>query len=112
MLCSIIETVDRSLALIVGRALDAQGFFVNVVPDIPISSTDESPAKNIGGADTNELQISAGGAKIRDSRNLFYTISTLPVCGVIPSLTECYAVTCSDFGCYASSCPRSIVHCL
>ncbi|PPQ91478.1 hypothetical protein CVT25_013735 [Psilocybe cyanescens] len=91
----IIKTTDRNLALLLGRALDAQKFFHDVTYD----------------------------HRLRDSANELYQFQTkmpspfdspivdeitLPS-GVFTLLTDCYSPTCSrDQLCYSIACPRRL----
>ncbi|KAJ3890723.1 CNH domain-containing protein [Lentinula edodes] len=92
----IIKTTDRNLALLLGRALDAQKFFHDVTYD----------------------------HRLRDSANELYQFRTklpspfvssfssdeveLPS-GVFTLLTDCYSPTCSrDQLCYSIACPRRL----
>ena len=86
----IIKTTDRNLALLLGRALDAQKFFHDVTYD----------------------------HRLRDSNTEMYqfkeTLMDEPtespgVNGVFVLLTECYSPTCTrDQLCYSIACPRRL----
>lgn len=86
----IIKTTDRNLALLLGRALDAQKFFHDVTYD----------------------------HRLRDSQSEMYqfreTMMDEPheapeVNGVFVLLTECYSPTCTrDQLCYSIACPRRL----
>ena len=86
----IIKTTDRNLALLLGRALDAQKFFHDVTYD----------------------------HRLRDSATEMYqfreTMMDEPheapeVNGVFVLLTECYSPTCTrDHLCYSIACPRRL----
>ena len=86
----IIKTTDRNLALLLGRALDAQKFFHDVTYD----------------------------HRLRDSSTEMYqfreTMMDEPheapeVNGVFVLLTECYSPTCTrDHLCYSIACPRRL----
>ncbi len=85
----IIKTTDRNLALLLGRALDAQKFFHDVTYD----------------------------HRLRDSPNELYQFretmmdsdDTQPVNGVFVLLSECYSPTCTpDNLCYSIACPRRL----
>lgn len=79
----IIKTTDRNLALLLGRALDAQKFFHDVTYDHRLRDT------------ANELYQFSGEAE--------------PVNGVFTLLTECYSPTCTrDQLCYSIACPRRL----
>lgn len=86
----IIKTTDRNLALLLGRALDAQKFFHDVTYD----------------------------HRLRDSTTEMYQFretmmdepaETPEVNGVFVLLTECYSPTCTrDQLCYSIACPRRL----
>jgi len=84
VLCQIIETTDRTLALLLGRALDAQFVFRNVTYQ----------------------------ARLLDSREELYRFEDLSikgkeVSGVFTLLTQCYSPTCTPEGlCYSVTCPK------
>ncbi|KAK8917279.1 hypothetical protein H634G_09130 [Metarhizium anisopliae BRIP 53293] len=90
VLSYIIRTTDRNLALLLGRALDAQKFFHDVTYE----------------------------HRLRDSQSEMYQFKeTLmeepeekpPVNGVFVLLTECYSPTCTrDQLCYSIACPRRL----
>ena len=83
----IIKTTDRNLALLLGRALDAQRFFHDVTYD----------------------------HRLRDSPQEVYqfqeSLADTPsqVNGIFTLLTECYSATCTpDQLCYSIGCPRRL----
>ena len=83
----IIKTTDRNLALLLGRALDAQKFFHDVTYD----------------------------HRLRDSSQEIYQFretlmdESSNVNGVFTLLTECYSPTCTrDRLCYSIACPRRL----
>ncbi|KAF3917047.1 hypothetical protein ABW21_db0208163 [Orbilia brochopaga] len=89
MIAYIIKTSDRNLALLLGRALDAQKFFHDVTYD----------------------------HRLRDSANEVYQFrerlvdedKNSDVNGVFTLLTECYSPTCTrDRLCYSIACPRRL----
>jgi hypothetical protein len=90
VLSYIIRTTDRNLALLLGRALDAQKFFHDVTYE----------------------------HRLRDSTNEIYQFRETmsndpnekpPVNGVFVLLTECYSPTCTrDQLCYSIACPRRL----
>lgn len=117
-LCHIIRTSDRNLALLVGRALDAQKFFHDVTydhrlrdstaelyqfrvrlapgPGHPLVQDDELGAPEVGA-----LSSSVG----RPTQDQEDDVPT----GVFTLLTECYSPTCSpDRLCYSITCPRRL----
>ncbi len=85
----IIKTTDRNLALLLGRALDAQKFFHDVTYDHRLR---DAPAelyqfKETMGEETTGKEVN----------------------GVFTLLTECYSPTCTrDHLCYSIACPRRL----
>ncbi|KAH9436602.1 hypothetical protein MCOR02_000275 [Pyricularia oryzae] len=91
VLSYIIRTTDRNLALLLGRALDAQKFFHDVTYEHRLrdSSTEMYQFKET----MTEEQEDAGTA----------------VNGVFVLLSECYSPTCTrDQLCYSIACPRRL----
>ncbi|KAL5598940.1 hypothetical protein BROUX41_003741 [Berkeleyomyces rouxiae] len=87
VLSYIIRTTDRNLALLLGRALDAQKFFHDVTYE----------------------------HRLRDSQNELYQFKEMEgeekssVNGVFVLLSECYSPTCTrDQLCYSIACPRRL----
>lgn len=87
LIAYIIKTTDRNLALLLGRALDAQKFFHDVTYD----------------------------HRLRDSPTELYQFreslmeDSSDVNGVFTLLTECYSPTCTrDKLCYSIACPRRL----
>ncbi|KAJ1306998.1 hypothetical protein OPQ81_007978 [Rhizoctonia solani] len=128
----IIKTSDRNLALLLGRALDAQKFFHDVTYDHrlrdspqeiyqfsgprPVTSWDTEGAEEGEATPVRPGLLSPGqgsgsgtgsgnaGAHAADDEDAV----PLPS-GVFTLLTECYSPTCSrDKPCYCSICPRRI----
>ncbi|OAA53515.1 Rho guanyl nucleotide exchange factor [Niveomyces insectorum RCEF 264] len=98
VLSFIIRTTDRNLALLLGRALDAQKFFHDVTYEHRLrDSTNEmyqfrENLDDMGNEDTAPL---AG--------------TTTGVNGVFVLLSECYSPTCTrDQLCYSIACPRRL----
>ena len=84
----IIKTTDRNLALLLGRALDAQKFFHDVTYDHRLR---DSPAE------------------IFQFREALIEDNSTHVNGVFTLLTECYSPTCTrDRLCYSIACPRRL----
>lgn len=85
----IIKTADRNLALLLGRALDAQKFFHDV---------------------TYEHRLRDAQAEIYQFRETMgEEASAKDVNGVFTLLTECYSPTCTrDQLCYSIACPRRL----
>lgn len=86
----IIKTTDRNLALLLGRALDAQKFFHDVTYD-------------------HRLRDANGEVyKFKETLGEDMPISS-DVNGVFTLLTECYSPTCTrDQLCYSIACPRRL----
>lgn len=83
----IIKTTDRNLALLLGRALDAQKFFHDV---------------------TYDHRLRDSGQEIYQFRETLMEDSS-DVNGVFTLLTECYSPTCTrDRLCYSIACPRRL----
>lgn len=94
----IIKTTDRNLALLLGRALDAQKFFHDVTYDHRLRDT------------SNELyQFNEMVVDGQSNENNNMGSATVPVNGVFTLLTECYSPTCTrDQLCYSIACPRRL----
>ncbi len=91
LIAYIIKTTDRNLALLLGRALDAQKFFHDVTYDHRLR---DSPT---------ELY------QFRESLREDSSDITSEVNGVHTLLTECYSPTCTrDRLCYSIACPRRL----
>lgn len=89
VLSYIIRTTDRNLALLLGRALDAQKFFHDVTYEHRLR---DSASEMYQFRDT---MMEEGGEK--------------PVNGVFVLLSECYSPTCTrDQLCYSIACPRRL----
>lgn len=83
IIAEIVRTPDRNLALLLGRALDAQKLFHDVTYD----------------------------SRLRDSTSEIYQLTEPPaaVNGVFTLLAECYSPTCTrDRLCYSIACPRRL----
>ena len=84
----IIKTTDRNLALLLGRALDAQKFFHDV---------------------TYDHRLRDSTSEIFQFRESLMEDTTTHVNGVFTLLTECYSPTCTrDRLCYSIACPRRL----
>ncbi|KAF9580142.1 RHO1 GDP-GTP exchange protein 2 [Lunasporangiospora selenospora] len=107
----IIKTTDRNLALLLGRALDAQKLFHDVTYDHRLRDS------------VNELykfrsKMITGGSRGRsmDQKNYIAPYQAPPqaddteyVNGVFTLLTDCYSPTCTrDKLCYSIACPRRL----
>lgn len=89
LIAYIIKTTDRNLALLLGRALDAQKFFHDV---------------------TYEHRLrDAPGEVYQFRETMGEEASSKDVNGVFTLLTECYSPTCTkDHLCYSIACPRRL----
>ena len=84
----IIKTTDRNLALLLGRALDAQKFFHDV---------------------TYEHRLRDLPSELYQFRETVLEDPSTNVNGVFTLLTECYSPTCTrDRLCYSIACPRRL----
>lgn len=87
----IIKTTDRNLALLLGRALDAQKFFHDVTYSHRLR---DSPTEMY---------------QFRDAVMMDEPTEESSVNGVFVLLTECYSPTCTpDQLCYSIACPRRL----
>ncbi len=98
VLSFIIRTTDRNLALLLGRALDAQKFFHDVTYEHRLrDSTNEmyqfrENLDEMGGDETSSQVSTSTGVN-----------------GVFVLLSECYSPTCTrDQLCYSIACPRRL----
>ena len=91
LIAYIIKTTDRNLALLLGRALDAQKFFHDVTYE-------------------HRLRDAPGEVyQFRETIGDDNTSKTGQVNGVFTLLTECYSPTCTkDQLCYSIACPRRL----
>lgn len=126
----IIKTTDRNLALLLGRALDAQKFFHDVTYDHrlrdspnelyqfrermpnPFDSDEMCPTAADGDQSQALLpQIQENGVRTRRpsiSNTVLSDESSMPS-GVFTLLTDCYSPTCTrDRLCYSIACPRRL----
>ena len=88
LIAYIIKTTDRNLALLLGRALDAQKFFHDV---------------------TYEHRLRDSPVELYQSRETVVEDPSSNVNGVFTLLTECYSPTCTkDKLCYSIACPRRL----
>lgn len=88
LIAYIIKTTDRNLALLLGRALDAQKFFHDVTYD-------------------HRLRDSL--TEIFQFQETVLEDTSIHVNGVFTLLTECYSPTCTrDRLCYSIACPRRL----
>ena len=88
LIAYIIKTTDRNLALLLGRALDAQKFFHDV---------------------TYEHRLRDSPAELYQFNDMSMEVPSANVNGVFTLLTECYSPTCTkDRLCYSIACPRRL----
>ncbi|KAH6579904.1 hypothetical protein BASA50_006377 [Batrachochytrium salamandrivorans] len=93
ILAYIIKTSDRNLALLLGRALDAQGFFHDVTYTHRLR---DSPSELF-----KFESWESEGSDIDEAERFPHGVFTL--------LTDCYTPTCTrDRLCYSITCPRRI----
>ncbi|PRT56608.1 Rho1 guanine nucleotide exchange factor 1 [Wickerhamiella sorbophila] len=89
----IIKTPDRNLALLLGRALDAQKFFHDVTYDNRLRDSPNEVYQFATSA-TSEGEVGASDSYVN---------------GVFTLLADCYSPTCTrDKLCYSISCPRRL----
>lgn len=89
LIAYIIRTTDRNLALLLGRALDAQKFFHDVTYDHRLRD--------------------ASGEVYQFRETMGEEATSKEVNGVFTLLTECYSPTCTrDDLCYSIACPRRL----
>ncbi|KAL2820490.1 CNH domain-containing protein [Aspergillus cavernicola] len=89
LIASTIKTTDRNLALLLGRALDAQKFFHDVTYDHRLRD--------------------APGEVYQFKETMGEEPPSSDVNGVFTLLTECYSPTCNrDSLCYSIACPRRL----
>ncbi|ANB12749.1 Rho family guanine nucleotide exchange factor ROM2 [Sugiyamaella lignohabitans] len=129
----IIKTPDRNLALLLGRALDAQKFFHDVTYDHRLRDThnecyqfNEIVIEEEAANDTNQQALvhknstSSARSTSTSHRSLSQksehgessepgATSVVSVNGVFTLLAECYSPTCTrDRLCYSIACPRRL----
>ncbi|KAF5361828.1 hypothetical protein D9756_002262 [Leucocoprinus leucothites] len=115
----IIKTTDRNLALLLGRALDAQKFFHDVTYDHRLRDSSSELYQfrtSLGPYVSGEL-----AAELRNGDEAVSPVNATPPeemqeleeiplpSGVFTLLTDCYSPTCSrDQLCYSIACPRRL----
>lgn len=88
LIAYIIKTTDRNLALLLGRALDAQKFFHDV---------------------TYDHRLRDSSTEIFQFRESLMEDNSTNVNGVFTLISECYSPTCTrDQLCYSIACPRRL----
>ncbi|KAJ3558567.1 hypothetical protein NP233_g11485 [Leucocoprinus birnbaumii] len=115
----IIKTTDRNLALLLGRALDAQKFFHDVTYDHRLRDSPNelyqfktSLGPYVSGELAAELQNGDEAASPANATppDELQEPEEIPLpSGVFTLLTDCYSPTCSrDQLCYSIACPRRL----
>ncbi|KAF8659898.1 hypothetical protein AX16_001782 [Volvariella volvacea WC 439] len=129
----IIKTTDRNLALLLGRALDAQKFFHDVTYDHRLRDSPNElyqfqtrvPSPFVSGEFQTDDPIIQNGKSANDSsaeenhspapagrsrKDISTSLDDVPLpSGVFTLLTDCYSPTCSrDQLCYSIACPRRL----
>lgn len=100
-LAKILQTADRNLALLVGRALDAQGLLHHVTYSYRLRDT-SNELYTFGNLHPMPLSPTKGPQSARYQ-------GTLHLNGVFTLLTDCYSPTCSrEAPCYSVTCPRRL----
>jgi hypothetical protein len=118
IIADIIKTTDRNLALLLGRALDAQKFFHDVTYDhrlrdspVEIYQFRERLGAGSGfasGEDPQQLSVVLQGGDDDGASIMSEEGSSMPS-GVFTLLTDCYSPTCTrDKLCYSIACPRRL----
>lgn len=107
VIAHIIKTPDRNLALLLGRALDAQKFFHDVTYDHRLRDTQNEVYQ------LNELIIDEKEEQQRHhqepSDDRQQREGAVIVNGIFTLLAECYSPTCTrDHLCYSIACPRRL----
>ncbi|KAG2213821.1 hypothetical protein INT47_001090, partial [Mucor saturninus] len=109
----ILNTNDRNLALLVGRALENQDLFHHVDYKYKLrdSDTELYQFQFIHHDDTIFLETMSANKlsskKSSNKRNVPSACKTLPINGIFSVLTDCYSPTCTRKSpCYSISCPR------
>ncbi|KAF7732803.1 RHO1 GDP-GTP exchange protein 2 [Apophysomyces ossiformis] len=99
-LMQVIRTNDRNLALLVGRALDAQNFFHDINYEHRLRDSSDELYRF-----RDQVQAMGVGQEPTEKKAVLDD-DELPN-GVFTLLTECYSPTCTrDNLCYSTSCPR------
>ncbi|KAI8355573.1 hypothetical protein BD560DRAFT_407214 [Blakeslea trispora] len=110
----ILSTSDRTLALLVGRALESQGLFhhVNYDRELRDLETELYQIEYTGNQSASDNQTSANKLfPLRKSgrKHVPFVCETLPINGVFSIFTNCYSPTCTSKNpCYSPSCPKKI----
>ncbi|KAF9054498.1 RhoGEF Rgf2 [Panaeolus papilionaceus] len=118
----IIKTTDRNLALLLGRALDAQKFFHDVTYDHRLRDSANElyqfrtklPSPFVSGElpqqEPSPESLVSGVTNALRSRADSISSDEAPLpSGVFTLLTDCYSPTCSrDQLCYSIACPRRL----
>ncbi|CCO29198.1 Rho1 guanine nucleotide exchange factor 1 [Rhizoctonia solani AG-1 IB] len=131
LIAHIIKTSDRNLALLLGRALDAQKFFHDVTYDHRLRDSPAEIYQFSGPRTVSSWEVEredgdstpirpgllspaqgsgSGTGSVNTGANANEEEDTIPLpSGVFTLLTDCYSPTCSrDKVCYSLGCPRRI----
>ncbi|KAI9263000.1 hypothetical protein EDC94DRAFT_608026 [Helicostylum pulchrum] len=121
----ILNTNDRNLSLLVGRALESQGFFHHINYDYKLRDLDDElykfqythhddsnyydrppiPPQFVSPNNNNKLLSLKRNNNHK--KHVPSVCETLPVNGIFSILTDCYSPTCTRKSpCYSISCPR------
>ncbi|KAG0196302.1 RHO1 GDP-GTP exchange protein 2 [Mortierella sp. GBA30] len=106
----IIKTTDRNLALLLGRALDAQKLFHDVTYDHRLRDSVSELYQFRNKMITGGPRIRSDSLEYRPSYPAAESVDdTDAVNGVFTLLTDCYSPTCTrDKLCYSIACPRRL----
>ncbi|KAG8900412.1 RHO1 GDP-GTP exchange protein 2 [Tulasnella sp. 408] len=108
-IATIIETTDRKVALLLGRAMGAQGLFHDVTYEHPLRDSPHEiyqfKARLLTPFAKNEMALAVPMENFSQSST---DDDPLP-CGVFTFLADCYSTTCTrDALCYSIACPRRL----
>ncbi|XP_006461808.1 hypothetical protein AGABI2DRAFT_185908 [Agaricus bisporus var. bisporus H97] len=109
----IIKTTDRNLALLLGRALDAQKFFHDVTYDHRLRDSPNELYQfktKLGPYVSGEITAATTPSTTTPGADDLQDADDTPLpSGVFTLLTDCYSPTCSrDRLCYSIACPRRL----
>ncbi|AOA64321.1 Rho GDP/GTP exchange factor [Komagataella phaffii CBS 7435] len=116
VICRLIRTTDRNLALLLGRALDAQKLFRDVTYEHRLRDSKNEVYIFNSTNDTDFYQLAAQNKANNETTTSFSVsvtnygeVEQTKVNGVFTLLTECYSPTCTrDKLCYSIACPRRL----
>ncbi|GAA95551.1 uncharacterized protein L969DRAFT_92682 [Mixia osmundae IAM 14324] len=112
-IASIIKTTDRNLALLLGRALDAQKFFHDVTYDHRLRDTPyeiyQFRERITNSFHSGDEALHGGLARRPSITDTMLSEDIMIPSGVFTLLTDCYSPTCTrDRLCYSIACPRRL----